>query len=603
MTQELLALVTGIAHYLKILIRIALTGALKLEQEQRVREAMPSFLDKLHLLAVQSGDPDARRLIKNGSGEVVGQNGTVGNMGTHGVTYGYRSLAPELAGESPFSMTLPSRLSVNSPPSDRCVKCTQAVEEDCVRLGTYQRWHSHCMQCNACGKAAAVPVPKEPTPPKLTDEKEKEKDKEKSEKDLSKSSAVRRPPANVGIFAYEVDSVKDVPPFGEVPSVILCSDHAHSACRSGFHPVSRLEQYAFLLNIALRRLYLVLKQQGVIPLSPGMYLSFPSVRALFSGRFYPVASTTSSIKSGEQDPYRNSGDIMRMKSVHLDRKLSATARLPKRSTIVESPAGRTVHPSEPSATAQRAIPQEAIKSPQPQRGPPPNLIPGRQPSQPGSSSGSLPPSRNQLRSPGTLDTNVQGQQSSRPNLIRKNTEVKIVDDSAPNSPAAAPEDSPIHVPDDGITLADIPQLVEAAQAREQRRSLPRQSTVPHISELNALELAIVKHLALLALLRSPIREQVDLDEILELIETKKSGFWNKLFKAGDKKNVKKKGKSLPLEGMLTLTVGFVGVFGIPLELLVEREGCDSLHGASRETLRVPSFIDDVVSAMRQMGTW
>jgi len=52
-----------------------------------------------------------------------------------------------------------------------------------------------------------------------------------------------------------------------------------------------------------------------------------------------------------------------------------------------------------------------------------------------------------------------------------------------------------------------------------------------------------------------------------------------------------------------MMVGFAGVFGIPLELLVEREGCDSLHGASRETLRVPSFIDDVVSAMRQMGTW
>ena len=236
---------------------------------------------------------------------------------------------------------------------------------------------------------------------------------------------------------------------------------------------------------------------------------------------------------------------MRMKSVHLDRKLSATARLPKRSTIVESPAGRTVQTSEPSLSTQRATPQEVIKSSQPQcSGLPRTLIPGRQPSQPGSTSGagSLPPSRNQLRSPGTLDTNVQSQQSSRPNLVRKNTEVKIVDDSAPNSPAAAPEDSPLHVPDDGITLADIPQLVEAAQAREQRRSLPRQSTIPHISELNALELAIVKHLALLALLRSPIREQVDLDEILELIETKKGGFWNRLFKAGDKKNVKKKGK-------------------------------------------------------------
>ena len=110
-TQELLALVTGIAHYLKILIRIALTGALKLEKEQSVREAMASCLDKLHLLAVQSGDPGARQLIKNGSGEIMGQNGCM-----HGVTYGYRSLASELVGESPFSIMSPSRLSVNNPP-------------------------------------------------------------------------------------------------------------------------------------------------------------------------------------------------------------------------------------------------------------------------------------------------------------------------------------------------------------------------------------------------------------------------------------------------------------------------------------------------------
>ncbi|KAF8552406.1 RhoGAP-domain-containing protein [Imleria badia] len=557
MTQELLALVTGIAHYLKILIRIALTGALKLEREQSVREAMPSFLDKLHLLAVQSGDPTARRIIKNGSGEVFGQTSGA-NLGTQGVTYGFRSLAPELAGESPFSASSPSKLSVNNPPSDRCVKCTQAVEEDCVRLGTYQRWHSQCLQCNNCGKAAAVPLPKDPAPPKAAEDKDKEKDK--TDKDPSKSPATRRPPANVSIFVYDVESVKETPSFGDVPSLILCTDHAFANCRGGFQAASRLEQYAFLLNIALRRLYLVLKQQGVVPLSP-------------------ASSIASNPKGGDQDPYRNSGDIMRMKSVHLDRKLSATARLPRRSTIVESPAGRTVHPSEP-ANGQRS--QQEIKSPQPQRGPTPgNLIPGRQPSQPGSNA-SLPPSRAQLRSPGTLDTTFQGQ-SGRPPLIRNNTEVKIVDESAPNSPACGPEDAPLHVPDDGITLADIPQLMEVAQAREQQRSLPRQSTIPHIAELSALELAIVKHSALLSLQRSPLKDQIDLDELLELVETKKAGFWNKLFKAGDKKNVKKK-----------------GVFSVPLELLVEREGSDSLHGATRATLRVPSFIDDVVSAMRQM---
>jgi len=128
---------------------------------------------------------------------------------------------------------------------------------------------------------------------------------------------------------------------------------------------------------------------------------------------------------------------------------------------------------------------------------------------------------------------------------RSNTEVKIVDESAPNSPAGGPDpdEPPLPDPDDGITLADIPQLMEAAQAREQQRSLPRQSTVPHVAELSALELAIVKHSAVLALQRSPLREQIELDELLELIETKKGGFWKQLFKAGDKKNVKKKGES------------------------------------------------------------
>ena len=65
MTQELLALVTGLAHYLKILIRIALTGALKLEREQSqiVPDALNAFLDKLHMLAIQGGTPGAKLLL------------------------------------------------------------------------------------------------------------------------------------------------------------------------------------------------------------------------------------------------------------------------------------------------------------------------------------------------------------------------------------------------------------------------------------------------------------------------------------------------------------------------------------------------------------
>ncbi len=153
--------------------------------------------------------------------------------------------------------------------------------------------------------------------------------------------------------------------------------------------------------------------------------------------------------------------------------------------------------------------------------------------------------------------------------------------------------------DDGITLADIPQLMEAAQAREQQRSLPRENAIPYIAELSALELAIVKHATVLALTKSPLKDQIDLDELLEMVEMKKSGFWNKLFKA-EKKNIKKKGGYRLIRTRRCIQP-LSGVFGIPLELLVERDGADSLLGATRATMRVPSFIDDVISAMRQMG--
>ncbi|OCH93648.1 RhoGAP-domain-containing protein [Obba rivulosa] len=553
MTQELLALVTGLAHYLKILIRIALTGALKLEREQDVREAITSFLDKLHMLAIQGGSPSAKRMMKRANGEVVAEKD--GNVGTQGVTYGFKSLAPENAGESPFSAAPrdPSLAKVNvvNPPSDLCVKCNQTVEEDCVRLGTYQRWHSHCVQCANCGKVAATPVPKEPPQPKPSaDEKEKDKEKE-----TPKLSTARRPPANVGAFVYEVDSMKETSSFGVVPTVILCTEHAHPGCRSGFQAVSRLEQYAFLLNVALRRLYVLLKKRGVVQMTTSGY--FPQLPALY-----------------QDDPYRNSGDINRLKSVHLDRKLSATARVPKRSTIVESPTGKVAHASDVHTHHQRF--QDAGPSQQALSKIPKSLQPQQAP---------VPQLRAQTVPPSMIDTSQQGR-VIRPDFARSNTGVMIVDDSAPTSPTAGMEESTItgvNV-EDGITLADIPQIVEAAQAREQHRSLPRQSSIPYVAELNPLELAIIKHCAVVVLYRSALQNQFDLDEILELVEIKKSSFWKQLFKPGnDKKNVKKK-----------------GVFGVPLELLVEREGADSMHGASRAAMKIPSFVDDVVSAMRQM---
>ena len=262
MTQELLALVTGLAHYLKILIRIALTGGLKLEREHNDREPMNAMLDKLHMLAVRGGNPTALRLVKT-----VGENMSIpkGSPGTQGVSYGYKSLAPENSGESPFwtreasssSAGTSSKATSPNPPSDLCMSCNLTVEEDCVRLGTYQRWHSSCVKCTSCGKLAAPPVVKEPPKPSSADGKEKDKDDSKDKESAPKVSSSRRPPANVGEFVFEESH-----PDRRI--IVFCISHGQPGCRGGFQAVSRLEQYAFLLNVALRRLYVLLKQRGVI---------------------------------------------------------------------------------------------------------------------------------------------------------------------------------------------------------------------------------------------------------------------------------------------------------------------------------------------------
>jgi hypothetical protein len=138
-------------------------------------------------------------------------------------------------------------------------------------------------------------------------------------------------------------------------------------------------------------------------------------------------------------------------------------------------------------------------------------------------------------------------QGFKPPYARGNSEIKIIEDSAPNSPSLAYDDHPSQLQpqnaDDGITLADIPQLVQVAHARDQHRPLPGQSAIPFIAELDPLELAIVKHSAAVVLTKSSLKDQMDMDEIFELLESKKGGFWNRLFKpsGGGKKDVKKKG--------------------------------------------------------------
>ncbi|GJN89320.1 hypothetical protein Rhopal_002300-T1 [Rhodotorula paludigena] len=646
-TQELLSLVTGLAHYLKILIRIALTGSLKLERDHGNAQAIGLFLGRLDRLA---RDPEANKisatvvaLARNGAAARAGQNtsgsGTLssldppsrknsdqstssaGSVASGRVqdgastaapasrpTYGYKSLARAVG----------TLVGQGEATTDLCEGCRLTVEEECARLGTSVRWHLACLRCPHCHRVASKDV-------------------------VAADSPAASEEIHVRDFVW-VDGAGDA---GH--GAAFCAECAKrerggslEGTSDGFEYVTRLEQYAFLLCVALNKLFGRLKQRGVVPSTP--LEADDEARSL-------------------SESYRDSTDIKRMKSVQLDRKLSSTmAKIPMRSTVVQSPSGRsaaqsdgtdptfTLFQTKPPVPSRKDQPlvdpvrgttiprnqavrevapstKSAQATPTPSSTVTPTPTPGLTPT------GPLPPPVGTA----TPDRTASPAQQQRPGFHRSTTAVRIVDDPPPSDALHAgltrePEGlggaSEPTQDEDGITLADLPKALEAEQKRTaehgsagglSRRASPADgpahgappfsSGVPGLapgmgasagpflgggvgaapkllSELSALEYFIVKHVAavLLSSDASALRDVAPLDDLLEIIDARKNTFWGKLFKGGqDKKSVKKK-----------------GVFGIPLDVLVERNGADSMHGAGAGPLRVPSFVDDVISAMKQM---
>lgn len=108
-TQELLSLVTGLAHYLKLLIRICLQGALKLERETNSVEGLQRFLDRTNTLE--------QKLEKDST------------------------LDPLVESQKFIHRT-----------ADTCPICEKAVEDRCVKAGD-RVYHFTCMVCQNCGTA------------------------------------------------------------------------------------------------------------------------------------------------------------------------------------------------------------------------------------------------------------------------------------------------------------------------------------------------------------------------------------------------------------------------------------------------------------------
>lgn len=465
-TQELLSLVTGLAHYLKLLIRICLQGTLRLEREQGSSDGLFQFLEGLGGLESMKSDDDSLQI-------------TLGMAG----------------------------LSAND--SDQCAQCRKPIEDECALYGD-KRWHLACVSCSRCGR------------------------------ELSKNIEQARWYRDQGLS---------------------CTDCEAQAGEYGqpLERISKLQQYIFLLKVALARLLEILRSTGALQYDTDDQSQTGRPSSLENGTVLLRSNSMSKTQNdGErlerESSYENTlNDVRRLRSTRLDKHLSTNYRKARTSRIMDGPDGPGVRPG--SAGADGDLRNKASQIDE----------------------------EGEMGSGGTTEQYFGHQ--------------------------------------DALTLDDIPRIVAAEQAREQqpnkptRQELFRSATAEpsfgpghqrnlsggrdtelkfsgdqrgarkFFSELSGLEYFIVRHVAVLTM-QPMLEHEFTLDELLGLIEARKPPtFWNKFGKAFGKNDTRKGAKKK-------------GVFGVPLEVILERDGADSTDGVGPGALRIPAIIEDTIIALK-----
>ncbi|KAF9930957.1 hypothetical protein BGZ65_005111, partial [Modicella reniformis] len=469
MTQELLSLVTGLAHYLKILIRIALTSALKLERQYHAKTVIARFLSKLM----------------------------------------------ELANKDKCLQSLQGRGAMDAEvTSDLCLSCRITIEDECFTFDHQNRWHPKCLVCSGCSKPLAS-------------------------------------------VYYDVS-------FDINRGNLLCLQCRTLESQTGFSHVTKLEQYTFLLRVALIRLENLLHlkgddaAQGATEQRGRNLATSPTAATALTPGLVRKDSRSKSYSSDDNRQYEtiHLGDIKRVKSSHLDRKLSSSARFPKRQTVIEHQRRRPL----PNAGMDK---ESAVEHQHSNNNSDFSLLEFE-----------IIDENDFLEEDDDFEP-TDGKKPDAPTTLSDLTEKLRISTSANRSPMGS------------LGVRSGHMLLQGSQAlanSNQRGILGVPKKRPYLSELSALELFIVKHLAVLTL--APIvADHFTVEELLDLIGQRKQTLWGRFVKG--LKTEKKKSK-------------VEGTFGVPLEVLVERNGVDSALGAGPGRIRIPSFVDDSITAMRNM---
>ncbi|RCH93103.1 hypothetical protein CU098_005993, partial [Rhizopus stolonifer] len=152
-----------------------------------------------------------------------------------------------------------------------------------------------------------------------------------------------------------------------------------------------------------------------------------------------------------------------------------------------------------------------------------------------------------------------------------------------------------HKPTRSVGLDDLPQMVADVVSSKKTNHVSQNLHITtgasgrpriYLSELSALQYMIIRYVAVVQI-EDIVKNSFSSGELFNLIETKKSSIWGKFFSFKKQKSHMPKAKE-------------EGTFGVPLDLLTERTGVESNLGSGHSPVKLAAFIDDSITAMRQM---
>lgn len=577
-SQELLDSVTSMAHYLKLLIRHGLSNSLRYDRAFATGDILGKFLDQ---------------------------------VATH-----------EQTPANPLES-----LRVSGRANDRCLQCNSSTEDDCACLDD-KLWHLDCLQCKRCGAMLGS---------RVRDARYQVKEKvilctscvgpgEELRDDFTVVTKLHQ-------FIYLVKIA-----LARLKLVLETYD-----ARDRQEAAAKAKAAASLSD---SRQSTSGPTKTAVPTTPPA----PSSNRRPSAEPQPDARKTSS----DQGYMTTLKDIRKLRSTRLSQQISQSSKRARRSRILDMPSSEQGQLGKNDSNTSLPVPSPDGSRVQRRRSSATREV--EEVSPPKEAESSFTPPRVLLEE--AKIAAAQGAAQRQPPQHEASPQIPVMTSSKPTSPKPTspkpskrpgfikrissqkrgrkfkieedPKVNPSHLGrttdliknEKSLILDDIPRIVAAEQARELRpnayrhrrredaedRELGEGAHLQNVkekkeegdeevverfmSELSPQEMFYVRHIAI-AMIQPTVAQWMGLDELMDAIETRKQpSLWEKFGKAfslnagsggQDPKNKKK-----------------TGVFGISLEQQVERYGVDSTFGVGPGTLRIPAFVDECVSAMRQM---